>query len=71
MELTRRDALTTVGLTAIAAAVAATGASAQQMPGATPIRKPTKKRINQSVCQWCYQKHAAARLLQGRRRLAA
>ena len=25
------------------------------MPGATPIRKPTKKRITQSVCQWCYR----------------
>ncbi len=55
MEFTRRDALTTVGLTAISAAIAATGASAQQMPGATPIRKPTKKRIAQSVCQWCYR----------------
>jgi hydroxypyruvate isomerase len=55
MDLTRRDALSAVGLTAITAAAAATGASAQQMPGAMPIRKPTKKRINQSVCQWCYR----------------
>ena len=55
MEFTRRDALTTVGLTAITAAMAATGASAQQMPGATPIRKPTKNRVKQSVCQWCYR----------------
>ena len=56
MELTRRDALTAVGLTAISAGVAAREAAAQAMPGATPIRKPTKNRIKQSVCQWCYQK---------------
>ena len=56
MELTRRDALTAVGLTALSAGVAAREAAAQAMPGATPIRKPTKKRINQSVCQWCYGK---------------
>ena len=56
MEFTRRDALTAVGLTAVTATLAAREAAAQQMPGATPIRKPTKKRITQSVCQWCYQK---------------
>ena len=55
MELTRRDALTAVGLTAVSATLAAREAAAQQMPGATPIRKPTKKRITQSVCQWCYR----------------
>ena len=61
MELTRRDALTAVGLTAVSATLiagqaAAREAAAQQMPGALPIRKPTRKRINQSVCQWCYNK---------------
>jgi hydroxypyruvate isomerase len=57
MDLTRRDALSAVSLTAIAATLAATGtAAAQQMPGAMPIRKPSKKRVNQSVCQWCYNK---------------
>ena len=35
--------------------LAAREAAAQQMPGALPIRKPSKKRINQSVCQWCYR----------------
>jgi hydroxypyruvate isomerase len=55
MELTRRDALTAVGLTAVSATLAAREAAAQQMPGALPIRKPTKKRISQSVCQWCYR----------------
>ncbi len=60
MEFTRRDALTAVGLTAVTATLiasqaAAGEAAAQQMPGATPIRKPTKKRITQSVCQWCYR----------------
>ena len=56
MELTRRDALTAVGLTAVTATLAAREAAAQQMPGALPIRKPSKKRITQSVCQWCYNK---------------
>jgi hydroxypyruvate isomerase len=65
MELTRRDALTAVGLTAVSATLAAGGAAAQQMAGATPIRKPTKKRINQSVCQWCYQKMDLKAFFQG------
>jgi hydroxypyruvate isomerase len=55
MEVTRRDALTAVGLTAVTAGLAARGEAAQQMAGATPTRKPTKKRVNQSVCQWCYR----------------
>ena len=55
MEFTRRDALTAVGLTALSAGVAAREAAAQQMAGALPIRKPTKNRIKQSVCQWCYR----------------
>jgi hydroxypyruvate isomerase len=56
MELTRRDALSAVGLTAVAASLTATGAAAaQQMAGALPIRKPTKNRVHQSVCQWCYR----------------
>ena len=45
MELTRRDALTSVGLTAVSAALiaspgAAREAAAQQMAGALPVRKP-------------------------------
>ena len=63
MELTRRDALTAVGLTAVSATLmasegAAREATAQQMAGALPIRKPTKNRITQSVCQWCYRQMA-------------
>ena len=38
MELTRRDALTAVGLTAVSATLAAREAAAQQMAGALPIR---------------------------------
>ena len=55
MEVTRRDALTAVSLTALTAGLAARGEAAQPMAGALPIRKPTKKRITQSVCQWCYR----------------
>jgi hydroxypyruvate isomerase len=66
MDLTRRDALSVVGLTAMSATLAGTGtAAAQQMAGATPIRKPTKKRITQSVCQWCYQKMDLKAFFQG------
>ena len=65
MEFTRRDALSAAGLTALSATLLTAGATgtaaAQQMPGATPIRKPTKKRITQSVCQWCYRQMDAAR----------
>ena len=68
MELTRRDALTAVGLTAVSATLAAHEAAAQQMPGALPIRKPTKKRITQSVCQWCYQKMPLPDFFKGARR---
>jgi hydroxypyruvate isomerase len=70
MELTRRDALTAVGVTAVSAALlaspgAAREAAAQQMPGALPIRKPTKKRITQSVCQWCYRQIALPDFFKG------
>ena len=43
MELTRRDALTAVGLTAVSATLAAREAGAQQMAGALPIRKPAAR----------------------------
>jgi len=70
MELTRRDALTAVGLTAVSATLmaneaAARGAAAQQMAGALPIRKPTKNRITQSVCQWCYRQMALPDFFKG------
>ena len=70
MELTRRDALTSVGLTAVSAALianpgAAREAAAQQMAGALPIRKPTKNRITQSVCQWCYRQMALPDFFKG------
>jgi len=70
MELTRRDALTSVGLTAVSAALianpgAAREAAAQQMAGALPVRKPTKNRITQSVCQWCYRQMALPDFFKG------
>ena len=65
MELTRRDALTAVGLTAVSATLAAREAAAQQMAGALPIRKPSKKRISQSVCQWCYRQMALPDFFKG------
>jgi hydroxypyruvate isomerase len=65
MEVTRRDALTAVGLTAVTAGLAARGEAAQQMSGALPIRKPTKKRITQSVCQWCYRQMELKAFFQG------
>ena len=67
MELTRRDALTAVGLTAVSATLAgaAREAAAQQMAGALPIRKPTKNRITQSVCQWCYRQMALKDFFKG------
>jgi len=70
MELTRRDALTAVGLTAVSATLiarqaAAREAAAQQMAGALPIRKPTKNRIKQSVCQWCYRQMALPDFFKG------
>jgi hydroxypyruvate isomerase len=65
MELTRRDALTAVGLTAVSATLAAREAAAQQMAGALPIRKPSKNRITQSVCQWCYRQMALPDFFKG------
>jgi hypothetical protein len=65
MELTRRDALTAVGFTAVSATLAAREAAAQQMAGALPIRKPTKNRITQSVCQWCYRQMALPDFFKG------
>jgi len=70
MELTRRDALTSVGHTAVSAALianpgAAREAAAQQMAGALPVRKPTKNRITQSVCQWCYRQMALPDFFKG------
>ena len=52
VDMTRRDALKTAGLTAVAAGLPETGLA--QMSQA-PIAKPTKLRITQSVCQWCYR----------------
>jgi len=53
MKLTRRDALKTAGLTTLATSL--TGSAMAQM--AQPaIAKPSKLRIKQSVCQWCYGK---------------
>jgi hydroxypyruvate isomerase len=55
---TRRDVLKIAGLTAasgllpIGAAGAAEGAQMTQ----PPVGKPTKNRIKQSVCRWCYEK---------------
>ena len=65
MELTRRDALSAVGLTAVSATLAAREAAAQQMAGALPIRKPSKNRITQSVCQWCYRQMALPDFFKG------
>jgi hydroxypyruvate isomerase len=53
MEITRRDALMTAGLTAVSASLPDVGLAQMTQP---PIAKPTKLRIKQSVCQWCYQK---------------
>jgi hydroxypyruvate isomerase len=54
MELTRRDALKAAGLTAGASLLASTTAGAQMAQ--PPIALPTKLRIKQSVCRWCYDK---------------
>jgi hydroxypyruvate isomerase len=52
MDITRRDALKTAGLTAMAASLPAVGEAQMAQPA---IAKPTKLRITQSVCQWCYR----------------
>jgi hydroxypyruvate isomerase len=53
MEITRRDALTSAGLTAMAAGLS--GPTEAQMAQPTP-GKPTNLRLRQSVCRWCYAK---------------
>jgi hydroxypyruvate isomerase len=53
MSLTRRDAFKTAGLTALAAVAPAPSNAQMQQPS---VAKPTKLRIKQSVCQWCYGK---------------
>jgi hydroxypyruvate isomerase len=53
MDITRRDALKTAGLTAVGASLPEMGLAQMAQPAVT---KPTKLRIKQSVCQWCYQK---------------
>ncbi|HEY8548607.1 MAG TPA: TIM barrel protein [Vicinamibacterales bacterium] len=62
MELTRRDALKTAGLTALAAGVPSLADAQLHQP---PIAKPSKLRITQSVCQWCYQKMPLKEFFQG------
>lgn len=64
MDLSRRDALRAAGLTVASGLLAGEGdASASSLAPALPgqlvqppIAKPTKKRIQQSVCRWCYEK---------------
>ena len=53
MPLTRRDALKTAGLAALAASTPSSALAQQNQP---TIAKPSKLRIKQSVCQWCYGK---------------
>jgi hydroxypyruvate isomerase len=53
MDITRRDAIRTAGLTALAAGLPTATEAQMQQP---PVAKPTKLRIKQSVCQWCYAK---------------
>jgi hydroxypyruvate isomerase len=52
MDITRRDALKTAGLTAVAASLPEAGLGQMTQPA---VAKPTKLRIKQSVCQWCYR----------------
>jgi hydroxypyruvate isomerase len=52
MDITRRDALKTAGLTTVAASLPEAGLAQMAQPA---IAKPTKLRIKQSVCQWCYR----------------
>jgi hydroxypyruvate isomerase len=58
MDLTRRDALKAAGLTAGAGLLASslTPLEAAAQMAQPPIEKPTKLRIKQSVCRWCYEK---------------
>ncbi len=52
MDLTRRDAFRTAGMATLAAALPRAAGAQLTQP---PIAKPTKLRITQSVCQWCYR----------------
>lgn len=54
MEFTRRDALRAAGVTVASGLIGGADAEAQLVQ--PPIGKPTRKRIKQSVCQWCYNK---------------
>jgi hydroxypyruvate isomerase len=60
--MTRRDALRATGLT-VAGSLVADGVSAAQLVQ-PPLGKPTKKRIKQSVCRWCYEKIPLREFLQ-------
>ena len=62
MEITRRDALKTAGLTAMAAGLPEAGMAQMAQP---QIIKPTKLRITQSVCQWCYRQLALPDFFKG------
>jgi hydroxypyruvate isomerase len=57
-ELTRRDVLKTAGLTAASGLIVsgAAGESAAMQMQQPAIEKPSKLRIKQSVCRWCYEK---------------
>ncbi len=55
MEMSRRDALKTAGLTAGLAAASNIVSAQMAYPGGA-ISKPSKLRIKQSVCRWCYNK---------------
>jgi hydroxypyruvate isomerase len=53
MDFTRRDALKTAGLATLIAGVPGDVLAQMAQPA---VAKPTKLRLQQSVCQWCYQK---------------